>query len=77
MKGVGTNGGDISSISSNMTGTDGCSILWLNSPVYNNGDGCVKPDFKENASSFYGNTTSAESRPFSENVYDGSPVDRV
>ena len=46
--------------------------------MYNNGDGCVNPDvFKENASSFYGNTTSAESRPFSENVYDGSPLDRV
>ena len=77
MKGVGTNGGDIS----NLFEYDRNGRLlrsWLNSPVYNNGDGCVNPDvFKENASSFYGNTTSAESRPFSENVYDGSPLDRV
>ena len=75
--GSGTNDGDIA----NFFEYDRNGRLlrsWLNSPVYNNGDGCVNPDvFKENASSFYGNTTSAESRPFSENVYDGSPLDRV
>lgn len=51
---------------------------WLNSPVNNNGDGYVNPDIlKERASSFYGNGAKAESRPFSENVYDGSPLDRI
>ena len=75
--GSGTNVGDIA----NLFEYDRNGRLlrsWLNSPVNNNGDGYVNPDIlKERASSFYGNGAKAESRPFSENVYDGSPLDRI
>ena len=73
----GTNDGDIA----NLFEYDRNGRLlrsWQNSPVSNNGDGYVNPDvLKEKAYSFYGDAAKVESRPFSENVYDGSPLDRV